>query len=389
MTATIAPTVTAIRAQFPTLNDTVHLAACSIAPRSANLDHALGTMLTDLSRPGFWAAAEEQLHQARAGFAHLIGASPDQIAILPNASVAAHQVAAGLRWRRRPELLSTLAEFPGVAHTWLAQRAHGAQVRWCGDGGSRVSTHHYLEAITSRTALVSAPAVTYRDATRLDVRRIGHAAHAAGAKIFVDAYQAAGVMPLNVDSLGCDYLVVGAGKYLLGLPGLAFLYMRHPDGPAPTLTGWFGRVNPHAFDPATLDFPPHARRLETGTPPVAATYAAVAGLTLVNDLNLEAVHHHTQRLVITTAARLSDQGETVRLAPTAEQQGAHLAVVEPHAEAMAAWLAHRNIITAPRSGVVRVAMHAYTTPRDVDILCQAIDAYRARSRTRRRAGATR
>ncbi|WP_416903528.1 aminotransferase class V-fold PLP-dependent enzyme [Micromonospora echinospora] len=381
--------LTTFRDRFPALADTVHLAACSIAARSTDLDQALTAMLDDLSRPIFWAAGEEHLLQARRRFAHLIGADTDQIAILPNASVAAYQAAAGLRWRRRRHLLTTPAEFPGIAHVWLAQRDRGAQVRWCGTSAGRVTTADYLNGITARTGLVSVPAVTYRDATRLNIARIADAAHAAGAKVFVDAYQAVGVMPVDVDALRCDYLVAGAGKYLLGLPGLAFLYARDPQGPAPTLTGRFGRVDPYAFDTTILDFPPHARRFETGTPSVAAVYAAVAGLSLIERLDLGAVRHHTQSLVSDAATRLAGQGEIVLLGGNADEQGAHLALVEPHAEAMAAWLAHRNIIVAPRAGVVRLAMHAYTTGEDVDAACEGIAAYRVGSRTRQRVGAAR
>ncbi|MEV0005970.1 aminotransferase class V-fold PLP-dependent enzyme [Micromonospora sp. NPDC050980] len=336
-------------------------------------------MLDDLARPGFWQACEEQVLQARRLFAQLVGADVDQIAVLPNASIAAHQVASSRRWRRRRDILATPAEFPGIAHTWLAQP--GSRVRWVNPSGAAVSTGDYLAQITSRTGLVSVPAVTYRDAVRLDVARIADAAHNVGAAVCVDAYQAAGVMPLDVDSLACDYLVTGTGKYMLGLPGLAFLYVRHPGGPPPALTGWLGRTDPHALRATVLDFPPHARRYETGTPAAAAVYAATAGLSLIGGLDLRQVRHHTQRMIAVAAQRLAAQGEVVRLAGHVEAQGAHLAVVEPHAEAMAAWLGHRGVITAPRGGVLRLAMHAYTLDDDIDAVCEAIAAYRCRSRT--------
>ena len=383
MTAATLTRPPLLRQRLATRSDSAHLAACSIAPRTLEGDEAITRMLDDLSRHGFWQACEEQATRARHLFARLIGADVDQIAILPNASVAAHQAAAGRRWRRRHEIVSTHAEFPGIAHAWLAQK--GARVRWCDTPGGTVDTSAYLSQITPRTALVSVPAVTYRDSTRLDVRRVADAAHEAGAAVLVDAYQAAGVMPLNVNALRCDYLVTGTGKYLLGLPGLAFLYVRHPGGPPPTLTGWLGRVDPYAFRAAVLDSPPHARRYETGTPAAAAVYAAVAGLSLINDLDLRQVRHHTQRLIAATAQRLAAQGEVVRLAINADAQGAHLTLVEPHAEAMAAWIGHRGVIAAPRSGVLRLAMHAYNTVDDIDAACEAIAAYRCRSRTRPRA----
>jgi selenocysteine lyase/cysteine desulfurase len=389
MSATAVPIPAGIRRRLPSLEQTVHLAACSIGPRSTAMDQALAAMLDDLSRPGFWSAAEEQVTDARRRFARLIGADVDQVAILPNVSVAAHQAVSSLRWRRRRDLLTTTAEFPGVAHVWLAQESRGARVRWCGPRTGRVSSTDYLRAITTDTALVSVPAVTHHDATRLDIRRVADAAHAAGAAVIVDAYQAAGVMPLHVDALRCDYLMAGTGKYLLGLPGIAFLYARHPHGPAPALTGWLGRIDPHAFDATRLDFPAHARRLETGTPSVAAAYATVAGLSLIENLDLTAVREHTQRLLASAADQLTRQGEIADLAPSVDERGAHLTLREPRAWAMAAWLEDHGIAVAPRRGVVRIAVHAYTNAGDIDALCDAIGEYRVKSRSGTAIGASR
>ncbi|MFI0796940.1 aminotransferase class V-fold PLP-dependent enzyme [Micromonospora rubida] len=389
MNAATAPLPAAVRSRFPSLEQTTHLAACSIAPRSSDMDQALAAMLDDLARPGFWSAAEEQVSDARRRFARLIGAEVEQVAILPNVSIAAHQAVSGLRWHRRRGLLTTTAEFPGVAHVWLAQEQRGARVRWCGTPTGQVSSADYLRAITTDTALVSVPAVTHRDATRLNIRRIADAAHAAGAVVVVDAYQAAGVMPLRVDALRCDYLLAGTGKYLLGLPGLAFLYARHPKESTPALTGWFGRCDPHALDPTRLDFPTHARRFETGTPSVAAAYTAAAGLSLIETLDLAAVRTHTQRLLAAAAYRLTAQGEIVQQAQTADERGAHLALIEPHAWAMAAWLDNHGIAVAARRSVIRVAAHAYTSDSDIDALCDAIAVYRVKSRTRTPIGASR
>ncbi|MFY1702969.1 aminotransferase class V-fold PLP-dependent enzyme [Micromonospora sp. WMMA1923] len=379
MTTPTSTPVTAIRARFPSLAHTVHLATCSITARSTDLDHALTAMADDLAGCGFWAACEEQLRHARQRFAHLIDAHTDQVMIVPNARIAALQAVAGRRWRSRPDLLGSYAEFPGIAHAWLAQQSGGAQVRWCD-----TTEDAYLSAITTRTALVSVPAVTYRDAIGLDVARIANAAHAAGAAVFVDAYQAAGVMPLSVDTLRCDYLVAGTGKYLLGLPGLAFLYARDPH-----------RIG---FEPATdhdrhaafdTDVPTPAFRFTAGTPSAAAAYTAAAGLTLIETLDLTQVRRHTQQLITDAAHRLTAQGETVRLHHDPDRQGAHLALVVPNAEATATHLARQHITVAPRGGVVRVAVHAYTTHDDITALCDALATSRTGTNSRQPTGAHR
>ncbi|MEU7802764.1 aminotransferase class V-fold PLP-dependent enzyme [Micromonospora arborensis] len=371
------------RREFPTLEHGVHLASCSLGARSTRLDAAMSAMLDAACRPGAWQSFEEQIDQLRQRCAALIGARPDQVALMPNASTGAYQVASTFRWQQppwqhRPRLVTTVAEFPSIAHVWLAQRPRGAEVVFVGDATSAVSAEDYLAVIDDRTALVSVPATTYRDGTRLRVATIAAAAHAVGAKVIVDAYQAVGVEPVNVDQLGCDYLIAGFSKYLLGLPGAALLYARNPEDEAqqPQLTGWFGRVDPSAFDPRRLDFPPAAQRFETGTPAVPTVYAANAGLSLIDQLDLHAVRRHVEDLIAYAAAQLRGQGEAVRLAASPSAQGAHLPLLDSDPQALAAWLAEWGIAVSPRADVARLSVHAYTSRDDIDALCTALHAYR-------------
>lgn len=361
------PTPEGFRAAFPMLRQTVHLASCSLGARSLALDAALGRMLEAMSVSGApWQDFEDEVVMARQRFAGLVGAHPDEIALMPNASVGAYQVASTLDYRERPRIITSDVEFPSIAHVWLAQRPRGAEVVHAGD---------ILAAIDERTALVSVPAVTYLDSTRMPVARVVRAAHAAGAKVFVDAYQAVGVEPVDVSALGCDYLVAGTLKYLLGLPGVAFLYVRTgaATGLPPVLTGWFGRVDPFAFDPRSLDHPEHARRFETGTPALPAVYAANAGLSLIAGLDLAAVRNHVAGLRERAAALLREQGETV-LEPA--DRGAHLALLDEHPTALAEHLAARRIAVSPRGAVVRVSFHYYSSLDDVHAVCDEIRQYR-------------
>jgi selenocysteine lyase/cysteine desulfurase len=354
--------MTAFRARFPALADTVYLASCSLGARSLDVTAALGDMLDDMA----WPAFEEQVAQARTRFAALIGARPDEVAIVPNASVGAFQVASTVDWTRRPRLVTTDAEFPSLSHVWLAQRPRGAEV-------THVPAEHdrYLAAIDGRTALVSVPAVTYQHAARLPVAEIAAAAHAVGARVFVDAYQAVGVLPVDVTALGCDYLVAGTLKYLLGLPGLAFLYVRDgvTDDLPPQLTGWFGRVDPFAFDPHGLDFPATARRFETGTPAVPACYAANAGLALIAGLDLSTVDRQVGELVALAAATLVEIGVTVREPGV---RGAHVAFVDEDPQRLADRLAARRIVVSPRGDTVRLSFHHYNNADDVAAVCAAV-----------------
>lgn len=353
------------RERFPALERTVHLANCSLGARSVDLDDALRTMLDDMAAAGApWGLFEEQIFEARQRFARLIGAESAQIAVVPNASVGAYQVASTTDWSARSKIVTTDLEFPSIAHVWLAQRSRGAEVEYA---------ERYEELVDGRTALVSVPMTTYQYGQRLPVADVARLAHDAGAKVFVDAYQAVGNEPVDVGRLGCDYLVAGAMKYLVGLPGLAFLYVRDPESldREPSLTGWFGRVDPFAFDPRTLGFSATAARFETGTAGVPAAYAANAGLRLIGGLDLAEVRRHVLDLQDHAAELLTAQGEQLRLLPR-DERGSHFGLIDADPAGLAKSLARHGIAVAPRGDVVRIALHYYTNASDVAALCAAL-----------------
>ncbi|TWP48812.1 aminotransferase class V-fold PLP-dependent enzyme [Lentzea tibetensis] len=364
-------TAAVFRKHFPALEQRVHLASCSIGARSSDLDDALLRMADDLSGNA-WESFEREVLLARQGFAKLVGADEDQIALLPNASTGAYQAASTMEFGKRWKVVTTPVEFPSIAHVWLAQQPRGAEVVFTAE------PEDYERFVDRRTRLVSVPLVSYQHGRRLPVERAVHAAEQVGAQVFVDAYQAVGVMPVDVSELDCDFLVAGASKYLPGLPGLAFLYVRDPEltDRVPQLTGWFGRVNPFAFDPTTLDFPGTASRFETGTPPVPACYAANAALGLIGALDLAEVRMHVLQLTELAASRLTGQGEQVHALPP-ERRGAHIGLVDPDPAALARGLASRDVTVSPRGDLVRISFHYYNNEEDVAALCDALDDVRS------------
>lgn len=371
---------TEFRASFPSLRSNVHLCSCSLGARSDQVAAAVAEMLALMDRDGApWPRFELQLERVRGGFARLIGARPEQIAILPNASIGAFQVASCLDWAKRATIVSADIEFPSIAHVWLAQAARGAKVSFVGPGDDVAAS--YRSAIDETTGLVSVPMTTYKHGIRLPVGRVVEAARERGAKVFVDAYQAIGTEPIDVVALDCDFLVAGAMKYMLGWPGIAFLYVKDPGmmDLDPQLTGWFGRCNPFAFDPRQLDFPEAARRFETGTQSVPAVFACNAALDLLQRLDMQAVRAHIAALVAHAISKLVAQGERVLSAADAMQQGAHIAIADREPNRLAAFLAERSVFISPRGDVARLSFHYYNTISDVDLACAHIAGYRASS----------
>jgi len=206
------------------------------------------------------------------------------------------------------------------------------------------------------------------------------AARAAGAPVFVDAYQACGVLDVDVRRLDCDYLVSGSLKYLLGLPGLAFLYVRDglEDDVEGPLTGWFGQRDPYSFDPLNLDPAKDARRFQTGTPAIPSAYAANAGFRVLETLPVAAVEQRVHNLTSAAQARLLEMGERL-FSPTEDEWRGPMVAVEDHSpDRLAAFLRERRIHCSPRGHVLRLSFHAYNNEADVEAVCAAVRDYRAR-----------
>ncbi|GAB3961853.1 aminotransferase class V-fold PLP-dependent enzyme [Actinoallomurus acanthiterrae] len=353
----------------------MHLASCSQGAVSDALADAMKEFQAVMYGPGDpWEPWIRCVDDARRRFAEFIGAHPDEVAILSCASEAAYQVASGFTWSPGDAIVTTDLEFPSVAHVWLAQRTRGAAVRFAPSTEGFATVEGYDRMIGAGVRLVSVPLISYRHGQRLPVAEIISLAHHRGAQVIVDAYQGLGVERVDVTEIGCDYLIGGALKYLLGIAGIAFLYVR--GGLArdrdPELTGWFGRADPFSFDPHGLDYAATARRFEVGTPSVAAAYATVAGLRLLSAVDAAAITAHVSGLTGHLHAELTRLGVRVASPASAESRGPQVAFHDPDPGRLAALLAARGILTSPRGGLLRLAVHYYNDESDVEAVVRAL-----------------
>ena len=347
--------VDAWRRRIPLLASCIPMNNCSQAPQTDATRAAAERYLDSWNTNGMdWDAWMAEVALAKNAFAKLIGAEASDIAVFGSVSEAASAVASALDLDgKRKHIVVSDMEFPGVAHVWLAQARRGA---------------HFCAAIDERTALVSACHGWYLNGFLQDVKGIAARARAAGALSFVDAYQTLGVVPVNVRELGVDFLATGVLKFLMGVPGIAFLYVRPEivESLRPTSTGWFGRADPFAFDAHTLDWSPNASRFDAGTPAVLNAYIARAGLEMIDGVNPAKIRAWHEVL----AQRLIDGGRARGLVlhgtDDVRHKTATTAFVVPDSHAVEAAMRARGVLPSARGPVIRLAPHFYNTLDDVD-----------------------
>lgn len=365
-----------IRAGIPILRHAIPMNNCSQAPLTDSTRAAADDFLHSWNRRGMeWDRWIQEVDAARAMFARLINAHPDEIAAVTSLSHAANVIASALRFGEgRPIIVTGETEFPTVAHVWRAQERGGATIRWIDAPDGAPDEDAYINAVDERCALVSVTHAYYVNGAMSDIDRIGRAARAHGALVFVDAYQSAGTTRFDVKASPIDFLAAGTLKYLMGTSGLAFLYVRREliERLHPTVTGWFGRANPFAFDAARLDWADRATRFEAGTPAIFPAYIARAGMSMLLDTGLDAIGSWNAELSRRLVDGGRDRGLMIHgpgLSRPKTPTTAFRCRGDSHAVESA--LRGRGVIASARGPAIRLAPHFYTTLDDVD---QALDA---------------
>jgi selenocysteine lyase/cysteine desulfurase len=369
------------RARIPILASAIPMNNCSHSPQTDITRAAAEEYLDWWNRVGMdWEAWMEIVSDAKREFAALIGASPDEIAVASCVSEATSAFASALDFRGpRRAIVASEAEFPTVGHVWLAQERLGAAVRWVPMRDGVLLPDDYARAIGDDTLLLAATHGAYQSGFKQDVSVLARIAHERGALCFVDAYQTLGTCPIDVKALGVDVLVGGVLKYLMGVPGVAFLYVRREliDALHPTLTGWFGRANPYAFDAQRLDWSPTASRFDTGTPPIVNAAIARAGLGIIRDVGPARIERWTERLVRRLIEGGDARGLTLLGTRDVTQRTPNTAfVVGDDAHGAETRLRARGVIASARGTAIRLAPHFYTTLDDCDAALDALAACR-------------
>lgn len=357
------------RRHFPIFSRKVHLCSCSEGAASLEGMAALERFAASWRDHGApWDAWTEEVESARRKFARLIGADDDEVATVPNASIGAYQVISSLLAEdsRRQGVVTSDLEFPSLAHVWMSQAAAGARVSHVRHADGIITSEAWADAIHDDTLLVSAYLVSYANGARSELAEIARLAHARGAYLFVDAYQGAGVVPVDVHAEGIDFLVAGTLKYLLGTPGLAFLYVRRDVAAraVPRLTGWFGQEDPYAFDPRHLTHAPAALRFQTGTPAIAAAFTANAGLDLILAAGVAAIWRHVSALAGELTGLLEEAGVPL-FSPVGAARGPQVTFFTDDPQGATKALLDHGIIAAPRGRAVRLALHYYNNGEDI------------------------
>jgi selenocysteine lyase/cysteine desulfurase len=370
-----------VRHRFPVFERQIYINSCSQGALSDSVREAYARYLDDWDEHGApWEYWVGRLEAVRAAIAGLVNAGEDEIAVTTSVSAGVSSLVSGLRFGDgRDTIVVSDFEFPTIGQISHAQERRGVRVVHVpAEQDGTIPLEPFESAIDERTALVAVTHVCFRNGGRLDVEGIGRIAHAAGAPVLVDAYQTIGSLPIDVRALDCDFLAAGVLKYLLGSAGLGFLYCRRElvQGIEPTATGWFADRN--IFEMDIHDYSPSAsaRRFEAGTPPVPATYAAIAGIGLMQEIGIAETEAHVRSLNALLHDGVEELGGRVATPREPERSGALVCIPSTDVDALVAALSAEGVVTSSRDDKLRISAHCYNTAEDVRAVLDVLAANR-------------
>ena len=283
-----------LRAETPGCETVLHFNNAGAGLMSAPvLDAVVGHLRLEAEIGGYEAAAvaQDSYDNIYSALATFLNCDTQEIALMENATVAWQAAFYGLARDFEPgdRILTAEAEYASnyIAYLQMAERI-GVEIEAVPSTETGELDVAALEnMIDARVKLIAVTHIPTNGGLINPAAEIGKVARSAGIPYLLDACQAAGQVPLDVEEIGCDMLSATGRKYLRGPRGTGFLYVRQDFLPQlePPMIDLHG-AKWTATDGYTLR--DDARKFENWEYNVAAQIGLGVAIDYLNDLGQEA-----------------------------------------------------------------------------------------------------
>tara|TARA_A100001037_G_scaffold251783_2_gene235473 strand:+ start:18415 stop:19551 length:1137 start_codon:yes stop_codon:yes gene_type:complete len=374
----LLPDFEALRHEFQILERKTYLNSCSLGALSRRSERYLTDFVDrwhDMGASAWYRHWLGRVEELRGRVSAFLGATPRELAFLPSTSAALAAITESVPPKGRNRVVCTELDFPTLAYQWTVKPEIEMVILRSPDGIG-IDPDQFAQVVDERTLFLATSHVFFATGYEQDLNALSKIAQNAGAYSLIDGYQGAGQTNLLLPTTGIDFYTTGPLKWLIGGPGLSYLYVRDElvSELEPRLTSWFATKRQFDFDLEGFEYRDDARRFELGTPALPTIHTALGGQEIIDEVGIEAIIARNTMLTDHLIAGAEAAGMRLTLADTDHRT---FIVMIQHDDPSGAvkHLAANDIIVDHRPGHIRVSPHFYNTTEEIDLCVETLTKF--------------
>jgi cysteine desulfurase/selenocysteine lyase len=373
-----------VRREYGFLDDVIFVDMCSVVMPPVRVQNAYGSFMTDYVANfgrGLIPDSHAMVDRARATLAKLINANAHEIGFTKNTCEGLSILAAGFTFGSGDNVIISSHEHPSNALPWVNAQRNGVELRVVESAGAELDVSELLASADHHTRIISVSAAQFNTGFLVDLHFLGAECRRRGIVLAVDAIQALGRVPLDVQAMNIDFLAAGGNKGLLATVGAGFAYCsdRIVAEVVPPYAGYQSVVNETAPPSPIAEFEtvawhPDARRIESGNLNYNGINAMALGAGLLLELGVDRIADWTAVLEADLRRSIAELPlDVIPIADPANRCGTVCLNYPPAVESdLIAILERHRVYATVRGGWMRLSLGFYNTRDQVQRLTQAL-----------------
>jgi selenocysteine lyase/cysteine desulfurase len=281
-------------------------------------------------------------------------------------------LAQGLEWMAGDNVIGATGEYPANVYPWMALQSRGVEFRQAKPINGRITADAVFSLVDARTRVVAVSHVEFWNGFRVDIEAIGAECRHRGIILAVDAMQSAGALKVDVAAMPIDFCAAGAGKWLMGPPGIGFCFFAPEllERVRPVIVGVGSVAGRDRYFEYDLTFALSARKFEESVVSLLDTAAFGAALELLLEVGADVIEARVLGLAARLAEGLARNGcEIVEPWPRSRAESSGIVSFRKPGMSAAAVLRDltaAHVIARTHQDFVRLSPHFYNTEVEVD-----------------------
>ena len=380
------PDFDVVRTDFPRARTAAYFDNASSHPLSvhsaAALHRYIDWVTNEVGEPWWplWAASRDESKRL---FARLINARPEEIAFARSTVEAESNLLNGMQEHLAGgNVVTNDLHYNAALYNYKMRQQDGLEVRIVKHRDWQIDIRDMEDAVDHNTRLIALTLVSNVNGYLSDIKAISDLAHAHGAYIYVDMIQGVGAVPVDVRAMGIDLAACSTFKWLMGVKGFGFLYVRadlqgsvvkptqHAGGVRFNYAPWVQEEDPEA---AEISFAPVPGPgcYEVSYPSYEGAVCAQESLRYIHRLGVDNIRNHARTLTDRLQEELPAMG-CLSITPRGNESPI-LAFVVPDPDAAMEKLRKAGVHVAMRHGnKMRISPSVFNNQEDVDRLIKAL-----------------